>query len=60
METPPNPQAEQAAALQLEKMAADISKTQADAKGKQIDNASKAFQFGATVGAPLTPEATAQ
>lgn len=59
MEQPPNQQAEQAAALQLEKMAADISKTQVETKGKQIDNASKAFQFGASA-APMAPEATAQ
>lgn len=51
-----NPAAEQAAMLQLAKLEADVAKTQADTKGKQIANAEKAFKFGASVDAPLTPE----
>lgn len=50
-----NPAADQAAQLQLEKLEADVAKTSAEAKGKQIDNAEKAFQFGASVDAPFTP-----
>lgn len=55
-QAPPNPMQEKGAMLQLEKMAADIEKTKADTQGKHIDNSHKAFQFGASVDAPLTPE----
>ena len=56
MMPPQNPAAEQAAQMQFRKMAADTAKVEAEAQGKQIDNAHKAFQFGTQVDAPLTPQ----
>lgn len=56
-----DPAQAQAMQIQFRKIAADAAKAEADAQGKQIDNAHKAFQFGyASHGAmPRTPEEAA-